>query len=112
MLESRAAKVAILKTKLVEIEEKIANEKAIGVNVRKVMPVKIEQNNANDSAASAATAMAIAELQKYYAIDFDSNSYEGKTVLMVAHRFQNFHSFITTFSSQCCRTRQIVGTFA
>lgn len=78
ILENRAAKVAMLQAKLEEIEQKIEKEQTIMGKVQQVMPVKIEQNNANDSVAVAAIANAIDELQKYYSIDFDGNSYDGE----------------------------------
>lgn len=77
MLENRAAKVAIVQAKLVEVEQKIEKEQSIMENIQKVMPVKIEQNNANDSVASTVIASAITELQKYYSNDSDGISYEG-----------------------------------
>lgn len=77
MLEHRAAKVAILQMKLDEVEQKIEAEKSTMEHVEKVMPVKIEQNNANDSIAAAAIDDAIAELQKFYSADCEGSSYEG-----------------------------------
>lgn len=83
MLENRVAKVAILQAKLAEVEQKIEKEQSLMENVQKVMPVKIDQNNANDSAASAAIANAVAELEAYYSIDFDGNGYEGTMFILI-----------------------------
>lgn len=112
MLESRVAKVAMLQAKLAEVEEKIEKEQATMASVQKVMPVKIEQNNANDSVAAAAIASAIAELQQYYSIDFDRNSYEGATFDTPAFATTLVLNYLLLFRSQCRCTRFIVGTFA
>lgn len=99
MLENRVAKVAILQAKLAEVEQKIEKEQSLMENVQKVMPVKIEQNNANDSAASAAIANAVAELEAYYSIDFDGNGYEGTIITFIASA-QIMFVVIFSFRSQ------------
>lgn len=106
MLENRVAKVAILQAKLAEVEQKIKKEQSLMENVQKVMPVKIEQNNANDSAASAAIANAIAALEAYYSIDFDDNSYEGAFHIFIASaQFYLCFYHLVFVHSQCGHSR-------
>lgn len=106
MLENRAAKVAMLQAKLAEVEQKIEMEQATMASVQKVMPVKIEQNNANDGVAAAAIASAIVELQKYYSIDFDRNSYEGASLDTPGFDTTLIWNFLLfLFRSQCRCTR-------
>lgn len=75
-LQHLSAKNAITKIKCFETEQQVIKENQITKCIIDVTPVKIEQNNSNDTIASQAITNAIVELQEYYT-NYSNGAYDG-----------------------------------